>query len=204
MLSSAAHAAAEARLVKGHDPSWPDARLVRECIRGDEDAWAALVDKYKNLIFSIPLKQGMSRDSAADVFQRVCLLLLSELPHLRKAEALPMWLIRVTASESRRWRRQEQPYGASVEADELDRAEDDRPLAEEMLAQLGDEQALREAVGSLSPRCRDLVKMLFFEDPPRSYVDAARALGMASNSVAFIRARCLARLRKDLERARVR
>ena len=190
--------------MKGHDPSWPDARLVRECIRGDEDAWAALVDKYKNLIFSIPLKQGMSRDAAADVFQRVCLLLLSELPHLRKAEALPMWLIRVTASESRRWRRQEQPYGASIEADELDRAEDDRPLADDLLAQLGDEQALREALGNLSPRCRELVTMLFFEDPPRSYMDAARALGMASNSVAFIRARCLARLRKDLERSRVR
>ena len=146
----------------------------------------------------------MSRDAAADVFQRVCLLLLSELPHLRKAEALPMWLIRVTASECRRWRRQEQPYGASVEADALDRAQDGRPLAEEMLAQLGDEQALREALTGLSPRCRELVTMLFFEDPPRTYLDAARALGMASNSVAFIRARCLARLRKDLEKARAR
>ena len=204
MLSSAAHAAAEARLVKGHDPSWPDARLVKECIRGDEEAWAALVDKYKNLVFSIPLKQGMSRDAAADVFQRVCLLLLSELPHLRKAEALPMWLIRVTASECRRWRRQEQPYGAGFEADELDKAEDDRPLPEETLAQLADEQALRDAVTGLSPRCRDLVTMLFFEDPPRSYLDAARVLGMASNSVAFIRARCLEKLRKDLERGRRR
>jgi RNA polymerase sigma factor (sigma-70 family) len=204
MLSSAAHAAAKARFVKGHDPSWPDARLVRECIRGDEEAWSVLVDRYKNLIFSIPLKQGMSRDAAGDVFQRVCLLLLSELPHLRKAEALPMWLIRVTASEARRWRRQEQPYGASIEAEELDRAEDDRPLADDMLAQLGDEQALREALASLSPRCRELVTMLFFEDPPRSYLDAATALGMATNSVAFIRARCLARLRKDLEKARAR
>ena len=203
MLSSAAHAAAEARFVKGHDPSWPDARLVRECVRGDEDAWAALVDKYKNLVFSIPRKQGMSRDAAADVFQRVCLLLLSELPHLRKAEALPMWLIRVTARECQRFRRQERSFSGD-EADALDRAEDDRPLPEEVLAQLADEQALRDAVTGLSPRCRELVAMLFFEDPPRSYLEAARALGMASNSVAFIRARCLERLRKDLEKARGR
>ena len=188
--------------MKGHDPSWPDARLVRECLRGSEEAWSALLDKYKNLVFSIPLKQGMSRDAAGDVFQRVCMLLLSELPHIRKPEALPMWLIRVTARECQRWRSQEQPYGASAEAAAL--AEDERPLPEETLAQLGEEQELRDAVMGLSPRCRDLVTMLFFEDPPRSYVDAARALGLASNSVAFMRARCLARLRKDLEKSRAR
>ena len=190
--------------MKGHDPSWPDARLVRECVRGDEDAWAALVDKYKNLVFSIPRKQGMSRDAAADVFQRVCMLLLSELPHLRKAEALPMWLIRVTVRECQRWRRQEQPYGASDEAAALAMVEDERPLPEETLAQLAEEQELRDAVMALSPRCRELMAMLFFEDPPRSYLEAARALGLASGSVPFIRARCLARLRKDLEKARRR
>src|SRR6185436_12351191 len=85
--------------------SWPDTRLVRECVRGNEQAWAALLARYKNLIFSIPIKRGIPRDDAADVFQRVCLLLLAELPHLREARALTMWLIRVTAHECERWRR---------------------------------------------------------------------------------------------------
>jgi RNA polymerase sigma factor (sigma-70 family) len=188
--------------VKGHDPTWPDARLVRECIRGSEDAWVALLDKYKNLIFSIPLKQGLPRDAAADVFQRVCLLLLAELPQLRKAEALPMWLIQVTSHETHRWRRQEQPYGPHLDGEaEMARAEDARPLPEEALGQLVEEQALREAVAGLSPQCRELVTMLFFEDPPRSYLDAAKSLGMAGGSIAFLRARCLTRLRRALEKA---
>jgi RNA polymerase sigma factor (sigma-70 family) len=187
--------------VKGHAPSWPDARLVRECIRGREDAWSALVDKYKNLVFSIPMKQGIPRDGAEDVFQRVCLLLLAELPYLRKAEALPMWLIRVTSRECLRWRREEGAYAGGEEAEsEMAAAEDARPLPEAVLAQLGEEQALRQAVNGLSPRCRELVSMLFFEDPPRSYVEAARAMGLAGGSIAFMRARCLARLRRDLEK----
>jgi RNA polymerase sigma factor (sigma-70 family) len=192
--------------VKGHDSSWPDARLVRECLRGSDEAWAALLDKYKNLIFSIPVKQGIPRDAAADVFQRVCLLLLAELPQLRKAEALPMWLIQVTSRECHRWRRQEQPRGAHQEDGEAEmaRAEDGRPLPEEIVGQLIEEQALRDAVTSLSPQCRDLVAMLFFEDPPRSYDEAARSLGMAGGSVAFLRARCLTRLRRALEKARFR
>jgi RNA polymerase sigma factor (sigma-70 family) len=186
--------------VRGHDPGWPDARLVRECIRGNEDAWAALLDKYKNLIFSIPLKQGLPRDAAGDVFQRVCMLLLAELPQLKKSEALPMWLIRITSRESQRWRRQEQPYGAHEGDSGMSEAADDRPLAEEALEQVAEEQGLRDAVLGLSPQCRDLVSMLFFEDPPRSYQEAARELGMAGGSIPFLRARCLARLRRALEK----
>jgi RNA polymerase sigma factor (sigma-70 family) len=202
VLSSAAHAAQPLRPVKGHDPSWPDARLVRECLGGSDEAWAALVDEYKNLIFSIPLKQGIPRDAAGDVFQRVCMLLLAELPQLKKAEALPMWLIRITSRESQRWRRQEQPYGAHEGDIGMLEAEDERPLAEDVLEQLAEEQALRNAVMGLQPRGRELVSMLFFEDPPRSYLDVARALGMADGSIPFLRARCLARLRRALEKGR--
>src|ERR1700678_2839287 len=77
--------------------AWPDARLVRECIAGSEEAWCALIFKYKNLIFSIPVKYGFSADDSTDIFQAVCLDLLSELPNLRKVKALPKWIMQVTA-----------------------------------------------------------------------------------------------------------
>jgi RNA polymerase sigma factor (sigma-70 family) len=181
--------------------AWPDTRLVRECVRGNEEAWAALLEKYKNLIFSIPIKRGIPRDEAADVFQRVCLLLLAELPHLREAKALPMWLIRVTSHECTRWRRQEQPYPAreSLSAEAAVVA-DERPLADEVLARLKEEQTLRDAVRGLSPRCRHLIEMLFFATPARPYLEIARELGLAAGSIGFIRGRCLTRLRRELER----
>ena len=56
MLSLPRHAALRRPLsdVKGRrgELSWPDGRLVRACLRGSEDAWGALLEKYKNLIFS--------------------------------------------------------------------------------------------------------------------------------------------------------
>jgi len=174
---------------------------VRHCLRGSEDAWAALLEKYKNLIFSIPIKQGMARDDAAEIFQRVCLLLLAELKHLRQPAALPMWLIRVTTHECLRWRRQEQPYAAREPGDaELALAPDEAPVPDEMLARIRQEQMLREAVVALPPRCRQLIEMLFFEEPARPYQEAARSLGLATGSIAFIRGRCLTRLRRQLEK----
>jgi RNA polymerase sigma factor (sigma-70 family) len=178
-----------------------DVRLVKQCLRGDEEAWAALLDKYKNLIYSIPVRQGIPRDDAADVFQRVCLLLLAELPHLRHAEALPMWLIRVTSRECQRWRRQEQPYAARDSSDAaLTLMPDAGPVADEVLERVADEQMLRDAVAALPDRCRQLVGMLFFEMPPRPYQEVAAALGLATGSVGFIRGRCLTRLRRQLEK----
>jgi RNA polymerase sigma factor (sigma-70 family) len=189
--------------VKGRrdELSWSDARLVRECLRGSEGAWAALLDKYKNLIFSIPIKQGMARDDAAEIFQRVCLLLLAELKHLRQPAALPMWLIQVTTHECLRWRRQEQPYAAGEPGEaELALAPDGAPIPDEMLARIREEQMLRDAVVTLTPRCQQLIEMLFFENPARPYQEVARNLGLATGSIAFIRGRCLTRLRRQLEK----
>lgn len=185
--------------------NWPAARLVRECLQGSEDAWAALLEKYKNLIFSIPIRQGIPRDDAADIFQRVCLLLLAELPQLRQAEALPMWLIRVTSRECQRWRRQEQPYAAREhEEAELLLARDANPIPEELLAQVKEEQMLREAVLAMPARCRQLIQMLFFEAPARPYKEVAESLGLAEGSIGFIRGRCLARLRRQVEKMGLR
>src|SRR6266567_4724319 len=78
-------------------PYWSEERLVRECLKGSEDAWSELVDRYKNLVYSIPLKYGLNGDDANDIFQSVFFELLAHLPELRKPKALPMWLIQ-TAS----------------------------------------------------------------------------------------------------------
>src|SRR6202051_1625219 len=69
-----------------------DERLIDGCLKGNPEAWSALIDKYKNLIYSIPIKLGMYQD-AADIFQSVCVDLLSELPRLREHRALPKWLM---------------------------------------------------------------------------------------------------------------
>ncbi len=173
-----------------------DARMVKECLDGSDDAWAILIDKYKNLIFSIPIKHGFSRDEAGDIFQAVCLDLLSGLSNLRKPEALPKWIMQVTSHKChRRWREQQR----MVPDSESDHAEPSvTSRAEEILSEAEEEQTLRQVISELPPRCRQLIHMLFFEEPARPYCDVAATLGIATGSIGFIRQRCLGRLRKRL------
>ncbi len=176
-----------------------DVRLVRDCIRGREEAWSELIHKYKNLIFSIPIKYGLSRDDAADVFQGVCLGLLSELPRLREPRALPKWLMQVTAHKCLHWRRQQLRL-VSSDSEDAGIPEIEVPAAaDRLLLEAEQEQVVREALTGLAPRCRRLVQMLFFEEPVRSYQDIAATLGVAVGSIGFIRQRCLDRLRRRLD-----
>jgi RNA polymerase sigma factor (sigma-70 family) len=178
-------------------PAWPDARLVRECLKGNEEAWSALIDKYKRLVFSIPIKYGFSTDDATDIFQSVCVELLTELPKLREPKALPKWLMQITAHKCLHRKRQQARMESSDEDEEF--YEPSTPsVAEGILLEAQQDQSLREALLKIPPRCRQLIEMLFFEEPSRPYQQVAQSLRIATGSIGFIRQRCLERLRKQL------
>jgi RNA polymerase sigma factor (sigma-70 family) len=177
--------------------AWSDTLLVRECLDGNEEAWSALIDRYKNLIFSIPIKYGFSTDDATDIFQSVCLDLLSELPKLRDAKALPKWIMQIAAHKCfHRKQLQQRVELSDPHAELLERSTPS--VAMEILGQAEEEQSLRQAMSELPPRCRQLVHMLFFDEPARPYQEIAAELGIAVGSIGFIRQRCLERLRKRL------
>jgi RNA polymerase sigma factor (sigma-70 family) len=180
--------------------AWPDRRLVSECLKGNDEAWSALIDKYKRLIYSIPVKYGFSPDEATDIFQAVCLELLSELSKLRKPEALPKWIIQITAHKCLRGKREKQRTDVTDPNDPA--FEQSTPAqAERILREAEDEQKLRQVLAALPDRCQELIRMLFFEEPARPYAAVARALGIATGSIGFIRQRCLDRARREFEKA---
>src|SRR5271170_7421440 len=141
-----------------------DEQLVRDCIEGKHEAWSQLIDKYKNLIFSVPIKYGFSRDEAADIFQEVCLSLLSELKNVRDPRALAKWLLMVTSHKCFHWKRRNNRFVTMApEAFEL-AAGEIPPEALELVAEVEREQVLREALSSIPSRCRQLIEMLFFDE----------------------------------------
>ena len=178
---------------------WSDERLVQECCKGNQAAWAALLDKYKNLIFSIPIKFGLSREDAADIFQAVSLDLLADLPKLRDPKALPKWLMQTSYHKCLRWKKDR---FTSLDDDAGLKAEPGSgpELPEQMLYQLQREQRLRETITELPTRCQRMITMLFFDTPPRPYQAVAKELGLATGSIGFIRGRCLTKLRQALEK----
>jgi len=183
---------------RGPDSGWSDARLVQACLDGDQRAWSVLVDKYKKLIYSIAIRRGASPDDAADIFQSVCLELFSKLPQLRNTAALRGWLTTVTAHQSFHWKRRklkrEEREQSNVDIEAVG-ADLPVPLVTDDAEH---EQMVRDAIARLPARCKEMIRLLFFVEPPLPYREVAQRLGLATGSIGFIRGRCLQRLHKAL------
>lgn len=177
-----------------------DAELVRACVAGDQEAWNALIDRYKRLIYSIPFKYGATPDDAGDIFQAVCVDLLTELPKLRKPDAVKSWLISVTRHKSLRWKtRARREQGLDESEDFAETIATDDPNAAQVIEEVQREQGVRAALAGLPDRCRTLMQMLFYDNPPPPYAEVARRLGLATGSIGFIRGRCLKKLEAALK-----
>ncbi len=178
---------------------WNNSRLVAKCLEGDDRAWHVLVNRYKNLVYSIPIRYGAPHQDAADIFQSVWLDLFSALPKLRDAEALQGWLVRVTNHKCYHWKKGlDAPAGGLDDAGPEPAGNGETPP--DFLAGVEREQMVRDALDELPDRCRRMIELLFFEHPPLRYAEVAARLKLAPGSIGFIRGRCLKRLKQVLEK----
>jgi len=171
-----------------------DAELVRRCLAGESDAWRGLLERYADLVHALLRRSGLDESSAEDAFQEVALLLWKHLRRLRDVERLASWVgtttRRIAWRSRHRTRTREGHESAARRADV--QAEADRGATVE------EEQALREALGHLGARCRELLSLLYFQSSEDSYEEVARKLSMPRGSLGPTRARCLEALRQEL------
>jgi RNA polymerase sigma factor (sigma-70 family) len=169
------------------------AGLVRAVRDGSEDALGQIVTEFSPMLWHVARAAGLSPDDAQDVVQTVWMSLLSHLDDIHTPAALAGWLVTTTRREAWRVR------GAGrkqVPADQDWLAElPDRGPGSEELAIIGDgRRALWSAIGQLTPRCQELLRIIAFVPRP-DYRAVAAELGMPVGSIGPTRGRCLAKLR---------
>lgn len=185
------------------NPGEPEeASLVQQCLSGDQQAWEKLVSAYRGLVYAIAARFGASRDDAGDIFQAVCIEVFNSLPQLKNAGSLRSWLITLTVRQALQWKRRRLPH---VELDAMgpDQTEEIafNPDIPKTVWKSQQEKIVRDGMAQLPARSAELLRMLFFEQPPVPYEEVARRLGLATGSIGFIRGRALNKLRKILAEA---
>jgi RNA polymerase sigma factor (sigma-70 family) len=171
------------------DPT--DGELVAACRRGEQAAWAALVDRYSRYVYGIAIQGFRLPDSdAEDVFQDVFMRAYERLDSLRDGEALRPWLAQLTRRlciDSIRGRSRERA------TEELEEALAD----EERIGALDDALAIHQAMGDLPENCREILDRFFARD--ESYRTIGEALELPPGTIASRISRCLVKLRDVYE-----
>jgi len=168
--------------------------LVAAAARGDEVAWATLVERFGPQLLRVARAHGLSRHEAEDAVQETWVRLLRNIERVREPSALGGWLTTTAKHESLRVRERSAREKPTDEELTLDRADAGEP--ETQLDAPTCRAAVARALDALPPRHRALLKALFAESEP-SYREIATQLDMPIGSIGPIRQRCLAQLRRN-------
>jgi RNA polymerase sigma factor (sigma-70 family) len=165
-----------------------DAELVRACRAGDEDAWNELVERYSRYVYAIAVRGfRLSEEDAEDVFQDVFTRVYTRLDSLRDDSALRPWIAQLTRRRCLDARSARRDLPAEEVSDE----------GSSDLSEIEEAFEVREALTHLPGACQEILDRFFTRD--QSYRTIADELEIPSGTIASRIARCLGRLREELE-----
>jgi RNA polymerase sigma factor (sigma-70 family) len=178
-----------------------DRDLIQRCRRGSVGAWHQVLNRYERLVFSIPLKYGLSKDDAADVAQITFTALVQNMDKLAEESRLGAYLS--TIARRNTWRL------LKLNRREIATEHLESTAFNERYLLLGNRDArslehweltdwLDTGLSQVSERCRKLLMALYFEPNTSSYAEVAEHFGMPLGSVGPTRARCLKHLKRVL------
>jgi RNA polymerase sigma factor (sigma-70 family) len=168
-----------------------DSALLRQYTENHSDeAFAALVARHVNLVYSIALRQVGNPHYAEEITQAVFIILAKKAAGLRHEKALSSWLFQTTRltasnfirSETRRHHREEEAHMQSV----MDEA------GTEVWPRIA--PLLDSAVASLREKDRQSIVMRFYEG--RNLREVGRALGASEDAAEKRVNRALEKLRR--------
>lgn len=169
------------------------ADLLSAARTGSDDALGQIVNELSPLLWQVARSAGLSQGDAEDVLQTVWMRLITHLDGIHDAGALTGWLVTTTKREAWRVRaasRKQLPVDQDVFADLPNKG----PGSEEQVILDDQRRELWAAIGMLSRRCQELLRIMAFA-PRSDYATVAAALGMRVGSIGPTRGRCLAKLR---------
>jgi RNA polymerase sigma factor (sigma-70 family) len=166
-----------------------DLELLNACRAGSPEAWELLVERYERLVFSVALRNGATREEAADITQMTFIALLESIAKLREEDRVASWLMSVSRRLAWRQRRRSERELLGLEGVS---GSDDAIAEWERVA------VVQEGLQRLGRACRDLILALYFDPASPSYAVVAKRLGRPIGGIGPMRARCLARLRSLL------
>jgi RNA polymerase sigma-70 factor (ECF subfamily) len=183
-----------------------DEEIVRQVIEGDTNAFGYLLERYRDYVFSIVMKQipeYNTEEIAHDVFVRA----YQSLPTYRFKGDFSHWLSKIAVRTCydflrKKYRSREQPLSSLTE-DQLywiDRVTSDRTgnAFDDETAHRDARDVLRWAMERLSPEERTVLELVHIEERPVR--EAAELLGWSTANVKIRAFRSRKKLRKILEK----
>lgn len=159
-----------------------DEKIIGQVLQGDRNAYALLVDKYKDRVFSLALGIVHNRELAEEIAQDAFVKAFGSLNKFRKEAGFSTWIYRITyntaISETRRQKAISKPVEeqfenmVSLQADEV---------AEEFDTKEVKHKILEKAITKLMPEEKLILTLYYYEE--NSVEQISKTTGLKASNV---------------------
>lgn len=157
----------------------PDETLVADCLRGDEDAFRLLVERYRPRLYALACGMLHDADQASDAVQDAFLKAYGSLPEYRGRGQFGAWMRRILVNHCLSLLRQRHRF-LSLEDLDQDLASRDRS-PEDYAMEQSETDRIRAAMGRLPAHYRSALVLRCVEG--LSYREIAQLLGVPDSTV---------------------
>ena len=177
--------------------SLADDRLVEQSLRGDEEAFGQLAQRYQDGVCQLSFSFTEVWEEAEDLAQETFIKAYLGLATLQDPSRFRTWLYRIAHREALNWRRGGKEESLSPEAAQrLRERERGNPSAEDFFLVQEERREVWDAVQSLPDRFRLPVVLRYYQE--FSYAEIAAVLKISEAAVDARLRQAKKRLRKKL------
>lgn len=124
-----------------------DYELVKQAVAGDQNAFAQLLNRYKNLVYSVVLRMVNDPEEANDLAQEIFIKLYKNLDKYQPEYKFSTWLIRISTNHVIDYRRKKKQETISM--DDVSYELPDTHTPEKEYIQKEESKKLSEAINAL-------------------------------------------------------
>jgi RNA polymerase sigma-70 factor (ECF subfamily) len=177
-----------------------DNEIISQVLRGNQAAYADLVNKYQGYVFTLTLRLVKSREDAEELAQDVFIKAYRYLADFRGDSKFSTWLYTIVNNTCITWLRKKKLDTRSLDDEQVFARADnmDSGARADSIEQKSRQQMVTRAIAQLG--ADDAMVLTLFYQAEQSLEEAARILGIEVNAAKVRLHRARGRLKEKLER----
>ena len=176
-----------------------DSEIISRVLRGEQNAYAELVNRYQNYVFTLTLRLIKSREDAEEVAQDVFVKAYRSLADFRGESKFSTWLYTITNTTSITFLRKKKLEVHSLDNEKVfEMAESkDSGLRANTIEQKSRVSMVTKAIALLSPADAEIITLFYKVE--QSLEEIGKILGLETNTVKVRLHRARTRLKEKME-----
>lgn len=177
-----------------------DNEIISRVLKGEQNAYAELVNRYQGYVFTLVLRMIKSREDAEEVAQDVFVKAFRSLADFRGESKFSTWLYTIASTTSITFLRKKKLDIHSLDNEKVFELADnkDSGFRANLIEQKSRANMVTKAIGLLSPDDAEIITLFYKVE--QSLDEIAKILGLETNTVKVRLHRARTRLKEKMEK----